>query len=155
MKIVYKIKQQHCYPKIAKATMKENFGNKWNHNIMNVLDFLNYLHLIVGCFCEKGHFLLSTDMHDMLESANTTLYHRVQLFFSRIISKHLRIKIKSNCIENNENGSGIFLVGMQPLQLHCLECPFRSPHIKGAGCSNSRLGLSAGFEGCTRHPLRA
>ena len=38
---------------------------------------------------------------------------------------------------------------------HCSECPFPSPHLKGAGRSNSRLGLSAGFEGCTRHPLRA
>ena len=38
---------------------------------------------------------------------------------------------------------------------HCSERPFPSPHLKSAGRSNSRLGLSAGFEGCTRHPLRA
>ena len=48
-----------------------------------------------------------------------------------------------------------FLWACSLFRPHCSECPFPSPHLKGAGRSNSRLGLSAGFEGCTRHPLRA
>ena len=43
---------------------------------------------------------------------------------------------------------GYFLWAYSLLPPYCLECPFPSPHPKGAGSSNSRLGKSAGFEGC-------
>ena len=39
------------------------------------------------------------------------------------------------------------------LRPHGFERPFPSPHLKVAGRSSSRLGLRAGFEGCTRHRL--
>ncbi len=39
------------------------------------------------------------------------------------------------------------------LRPHCSGCPFPSPHLKGAGIRDSRPGLSARFECCSRqHP---
>ena len=47
----------------------------------------------------------------------------------------------------------LFLVSVQPFATTLLECPFSFPLLQGTGRSSSRLGLSAGFQGCKRHPI--
>lgn len=81
-----------------------------------------------------------------------------QASFSHVVAYHRRSSALSGTAHSllDATSYGSISCGRAAFfRPHCSECPFPSPHLKGAGRSNSRLGLSAGFEGCTRHPLRA